>query len=67
MTPALESSRDLLEWLLERLTIHSRHAGALAAEFDDNAGDSFWLLGADLAALIPVVEVLLDRDRFPTK
>ena len=56
----LEPSRVLLEHLARRLATHVRELGAVA---DEPPSDGLlWALGADLAALGAVVEVLLDRE-----
>jgi hypothetical protein len=68
MSPGLEHTRDLHEHLLSRIQAYSRRAAALAEEAGPtDLADAFWMMGADLAALVPIVEELQDRDRFPVR
>jgi hypothetical protein len=53
----LEPSRVLLDHLARRLTTHCHELARLT----DATPSDLWALGADLAALIPVIEVLRGR------
>jgi hypothetical protein len=69
MSPAIETTLELLESLLRRLGTISRQAGAgvqmVEAADVYVAADLLWSISADTAALTPIVEELLDRARFP--
>jgi hypothetical protein len=57
----LEPTRVLLDYLRRRIAGIGRQLGAYAQ--DD---ERFWWAAADLAELGPAIDVLIDRDRFPT-
>ena len=60
---ARESTRVLLAHLERRLAAHVHELSAAA---DEPPSDGLlWATSADLAALIPVIEELLDRENFP--
>ena len=60
---ARESTRVLLAHLARRLAVHVHE---LASAADEPPSDGLlWATSADLAALIPVVEELIDREDFP--
>ena len=64
MTPMLEHTRDLHDWLARRLSELSNRAASLVEEARDCIGDELGWLSADIAALHPVIEELQDRERF---
>jgi hypothetical protein len=59
----LESTLTLLEFMLRRLTTISRDAGAPADDESAPDSDRLWATGLDVADLIPIAEVVLERER----
>jgi hypothetical protein len=58
----LESSLTLLERVAARLAGHA--ADLAAASGEDVHDDMLWALSSDLSALIPLLEVLIDREKY---
>ena len=56
---ARESTRVLLEHVERRLTAHVHELSAAEPPVD------LWSTSTGLAGLLPLIEELLDRDRFP--
>jgi hypothetical protein len=63
---AREPSRVLLEHLHRRLGAHVHELASAADEPASPSDGLLWATSVDLAALIPVIEELLDREIFPT-
>ena len=61
----LEPTRVLHELLARGLRTLSSRAAALSSEVAPEHGDALGYLATDIARLAAIVDVLLDRERFP--